>query len=99
MTDAPPFVAEWLLAEADGAYTESEIFVELFARLDVHNVGSVIDALPDPMRARFVAWARARYDNDVERSLYLFVRAARDDLPPDEAFSAIRRWFAEHRAR
>ncbi len=94
---APQFVRELLEDEAQGAYTEPELYAALMRRLDGDNVDAAIAALPPGLRERFVAWARQNYDNDIEPSQF-FSLAGEGCLPtPDEAFAALRDWLRRHR--
>lgn len=94
---APPFVAELLRDQAEGLYTELELYAELVRQLDAENVDEAIAALPAGLHARFVAWARDQYDNDIDPSRF-FELGGEGLLPtPDEAYAALRGWLRSHR--
>jgi hypothetical protein len=94
---APQFVTELLKAEAEGLYTELEVYAELMRQLDADNVDPAIAALPFGLHERFVAWARENYDNDIEPSKFLFIGGEGCLPTPDEAFAALRDWLRRHR--
>lgn len=95
---APPFVTELLQAAAEGLYTELELFAAVMRQLDAENVDAAIAALPPGMHERFVAWARERYDNDIEPSRFFSIGGEGCLPTPDEAFAALRDWLRRHPA-
>lgn len=92
-----PFVVELVEQYNDGIWTRLELFAEIFRQLGDGNVDCAIETLPEELRSKFVAWAKERYDNDVDPSEYFYIGGEGYREAPPEAFFAIRHWFARHR--
>ena len=90
-------IAELIADEAEGIYTPLELYAQIFCRLRLKNVERVIADLPPELRAAFVAWARENYDNDYDPSEFTAIGGEGVLETPDEAFAAIRAWFAARR--
>jgi hypothetical protein len=90
------FVTDLVEEYRKGIYTRLELFAEVFRQLHDGNVDRAICALPEDLRARFVAWAKDNYDNTTDPSDYFYIGGEGYREAPREAFFAIRRWLASH---
>jgi hypothetical protein len=61
-----------------------------------HSFDTIIESLPESWRHEFIAWARARYDNDKALSSFILVSAGVTDDRDLHVITAIRDWFRRH---
>lgn len=92
------FVGDMVNEYNQGIYTRLETFAAVFRQLRHGNVDRAIGALPDELRSGFIAWAKESYENTIDPSEFVSIGGEWCPETPDEAFAAIRHWFAQHRS-
>jgi len=95
--DDVSFMGRLVEAYYAGVYTLWETFAAVLRQVTHANVDRAIGALPAELRSRFIEWAREGYDNRIDPSEFISIGGEGCAETPDEAFAAIRRWFALHR--
>jgi len=90
-------IADMIASYQAGMHTRWELHAEIFRRLRLRNVDSVMAALPPDIAGPFIEWARENYDNTIPPSEFIAIGGEGVLETPDEAFDAIRAWFAARR--
>jgi hypothetical protein len=77
-----------------GNVRRHEVFYYLQDLIEIHEVQTVVDALPETWRGEFAAWLRAEYDNEIPVDQMVWIDSGRGEHPgKDMIVGRIRRWI------